>query len=125
MVMHPAEDVVVDVAEEMDFGFDAPVVTDVFEGGVFVEHAAVPAAHLVVGYHGPVLDFLLLEHFGRFVEEVAVYPVGDCPVFFWYYFCRWRSLVWSFLQGRRGLKEGLTVVACCICFLFGHAHKFV
>ena len=50
VVVHPAENVVVDVAEEMDFGLDAPVVADVFEGGVFVEHAAVPAAHLVVGY---------------------------------------------------------------------------
>ena len=50
VVLHPAENVIVDVAEEMDFGLDAPVVADVFEGGVFVEHAAVPAAHLVVGY---------------------------------------------------------------------------
>ena len=50
MVLHPTENVIVDVAEEMDFGLDAPVVADVFESGVFVEHAAVPAAHLVVGY---------------------------------------------------------------------------
>ena len=49
VVGHVAEDVVVDVAEEMDFGFDAPVVSCVFEGGVVVEEAAVPAAHLVVG----------------------------------------------------------------------------
>jgi len=33
------------------------------------------------------LDVLFLEHFGGFVEEVVVYPVGDCPVFFWDYIC--------------------------------------
>ena len=47
-----------------------------------VEEAAVPAAHLVVGYHGAVLDVLLFEHAGGFVEEVAVDPGGDRPVFF-------------------------------------------
>lgn len=85
VVLHPAEYVIVDIAEEVDFGLDAPVVADVFEGGVFVEHAAVPAAHLVVGYQGPVLDFLLFEHLCGFVEEIAVDPVGDGPVFFWDY----------------------------------------
>ena len=50
VVLHPAENIVIDVAEEVDFGLDAPVVADVFEGGMFVEHAAVPAAHLVVRY---------------------------------------------------------------------------
>ena len=50
VVLHPAENVIIDVAEEMDFGLNAPIVADVFEGGVFVEHAAVPAAHLVVRY---------------------------------------------------------------------------
>ena len=50
VVLHPAENVVIDFAEEVDFGLDSPVVADVFESGVFVEHAAVPAAHLVVGY---------------------------------------------------------------------------
>ena len=85
VVLHPAEDIIVDVAEEMDFGLDAPVVADVFESGVFVEHSAVPAAHLVVGYEGAVLDFLLFEHLCGFIEEVAVDPVGDGPVFFWYY----------------------------------------
>ncbi len=49
VVLHVAEDVVVDVAKEMDFGFDSPVVAYVLEGGVVVEKTAVPAAHLVVG----------------------------------------------------------------------------
>ena len=92
VVLHPAENVVVDVAEEVHFGLDAPVVANVFESGVFVEHAAVPATHLVVGYEGAVLDFLLFEHLGRFVEEVAVDPVGDGPVFFWYYLCEGSGL---------------------------------
>ena len=50
VVLHPAENVIVDFTEEVDFGLDTPVVADVFESGVSVEHAAVPAAHLVVGY---------------------------------------------------------------------------
>ena len=85
VVLHPAENVIVDFAEEVYFGLDSPVVANVFESGVFVEHAAVPAAHLVVGYHGAVLDFLLFEHLCGFVEEIAVNPVGNGPVFFWYY----------------------------------------
>ena len=74
MVGHVAEDVVVDVAEEVDFGLDAPVVAGGGEGGVFVEHAAVPAAHLVVGGEVGVLHFLLFEDVGGFFEEVGVYP---------------------------------------------------
>lgn len=87
VVLHPAENVIVDFTEEVDFGLDPPVVADVFESRVFVEHAAVPAAHLVVGYQGAVLDFLLFEHLCGFIEEIAVDPVGDGPVFFWYYLC--------------------------------------
>ena len=87
VVLHPAENVIIDFTKEVDFGLDTPVVADVFKSGVFVEHAAVPAAHLVVGYQGPVLDFLLFEHLCGFVEEIAVDPVGDGPVFFWYYLC--------------------------------------
>lgn len=49
VVLHVAENVVVDVAEEMDLGFDSPVVAYVLESGVVVEKTAVPAAHLVVG----------------------------------------------------------------------------
>lgn len=64
VILHVAEDVVVDVAEEMDFWFDAPVVADVLEGGMLVEHAAVPATHLVVGHHVGVLDSILLKHGG-------------------------------------------------------------
>ncbi len=48
MILHPAKDVIIHVAEKMYFWFDAPVVANVFEGRMFVEHAAVPPAHLVV-----------------------------------------------------------------------------
>lgn len=82
VVLHVAEDVVIDVAEEVDFGLDAPVVADVRQRGVPVEHARVPAAHLVVGDEVAVLDLLLLEHGGGFGEEVVVDPGGDGPVFF-------------------------------------------
>lgn len=60
VVLHIAEDVIVDVAEELDLGLDAPVIAVLLEGRVLVEHAAVPAAHLVVRKLGGVLDVLLL-----------------------------------------------------------------
>lgn len=60
MILHPAKDVIVYFAEEMHLWLNAPVVANVFEGWVFVEHAAVPATHLVVGYKGTVLDVLFL-----------------------------------------------------------------
>lgn len=82
VVVHVPEDVVVDVAEEMDLGLHAPVVAGVGQRGVFVEHAAVPAAHLVVGDEVGVLDALLFEHDGGFFEEGEVDPGGDVPVFF-------------------------------------------
>ena len=68
VVRHVAEDVVIDIAEEMDFGLDAPVELCVFECWVFVEETTIPAAHLVVGFHGPILDVLFFEDFGRFIE---------------------------------------------------------
>jgi hypothetical protein len=66
----------------MDFGFDAPVIAHVGEGGVFVEETAVPATHFVVGYYVAVLDVLFFEHEGGFFEEGGVYPGGDVPMFF-------------------------------------------
>lgn len=87
VVFHVAEDVVVDVAEEVHFRLHAPVVPGVGEGGVFVEHAAVPATHLVVGHEVAVLHVLLFKHLGRFLEEVVVYPRGDRPVVFGDCFC--------------------------------------
>ena len=41
MIMHITEDVVVNVAEEVDVGFHAPVVPEILQGGMFVEEAAV------------------------------------------------------------------------------------
>lgn len=84
VVLHVAENVVVYIAEEVDFGFDAPVVADMFQGRMFVEETAVPPAHLVVGDQVPVLDVLLHENLGRLFEEIEVDPSGDIPVFLGY-----------------------------------------
>ncbi len=86
MILHPSENVVIYVAEEMDFWFHAPVVPRVGECRMFVEHAAVPATHLVVADHVAVLHFLLVEDVCGFVEQVAVDPVRDSPMFFGYEF---------------------------------------
>lgn len=59
-ILHVPENIVVDVAEELDIGLDTPVVAVACEGRVLVEHAAVPATHLMVGDLGAVLDVLFL-----------------------------------------------------------------
>jgi hypothetical protein len=92
VILHPPKDIVVDFTEEMHFGLNAPIVANVLERRVFVEHATVPAAHLVVGYHRAILDFLLFQHLSRFVKQIAVYPVGNCPVLLRYDLCRYGML---------------------------------
>lgn len=67
-VRHKTEDVVINIAEEMYFGLYSPVVLYVCQRRVFVEEAAVPAAHLVVGFHASVLDVILFENLGGFLE---------------------------------------------------------
>ena len=82
MVCHVAKDIVVDVAEEVDFGFYAPVVSYVLKGWVLVEEARIPTAHLVVGYQVAVLDLLFLQDLCGFGEEVGIYPRWHSPLFF-------------------------------------------
>ena len=60
VIFHVSEDIVVDVAEELDFWFNAPVVTDVFQCRMMVEHATIPATHLMVGLFGGILNIVLL-----------------------------------------------------------------
>ena len=68
VVAHPAENIVVNIAEEVYFRLHAPIVTDILKGRVFVEHATIPTAHLMVRYHGTVLNFLLFEHLGGLIK---------------------------------------------------------
>ena len=82
MVLHPSKHVVVDVAEKLDFGLDAPVVLYVFEGRVVVEEATVPSAHFVVADSVGVLDVVFGEDLGGFEVEVVVDPGGGLPVVF-------------------------------------------
>lgn len=84
VVLHVAKHVVVDVTEELNLGFNAPVVAGVLEGWVLVEHATVPATHLVVGQLFAVLDALLLQHRRRLFDDIIVDPFGHIPVFLWY-----------------------------------------
>ena len=106
-VLHEAEDVVVNVAEEVNLWLDAPVVLHVFESWVFVEHARVPAAHLVVAQHVRVLNIVLLEDVCALDKQVMVDPAGDFPVL-----CR-DELVADF-----GLGHG----TCSVLELFGERY---
>lgn len=82
MVVHEAEDIIVDVAEEVYFGFDPPVVPVLSERRMLVEKPAVPSAHLVVGEQVRILHVLFLQQVGGFFEQIHVDPGRDCPVFF-------------------------------------------
>lgn len=48
VVVHVAEDVVVDIAEEVHIWLHTPVVADILEGWMLVEETAIPSTHLVV-----------------------------------------------------------------------------
>ncbi len=117
MVGHVAENVVVDIAEEMHLGLDAPVKLGVGQGRVFVEEAAVPAAHLVVGFHATVLDVIFLENLGRFLEYLFIDPGGDFPVFFWNQF--YNRLAISPKTAEKGAIPYLhsALVSACVLFL--------
>lgn len=82
MVLHPTENVVIDVAEELNFGLDAPVVLYVFQGWVVVEEATVPSAHFVVANFVGVLDVVFGEDLSGFEVEVVVDPGRGFPVVF-------------------------------------------
>lgn len=99
VILHVGEHVVVDVAEEVNFGLDTPVVAGVRQCGVLVEEAGVPAAHLVIGDLITILDVVLGEKFRGFVEEVVVDPGGDFPVLFWNQFWKFVSRCWERRQG--------------------------
>lgn len=79
-VGHVAKHVVVDVAEEVHVGLDAPVVVLVGEGGVMREEARIPAAHLMVGYLVGVLDAVVGKDGCGFGEEGGVDPGWCGPV---------------------------------------------
>lgn len=88
VIGHPSKNVVVNVAEEVNIGLDAPVVLVVGEGWVLGKEPAVPSAHLMVGLLLHVLHAVLVvgeEGYGL-AEEIAVYPGWHIPVFGGYEF---------------------------------------
>lgn len=80
VVLHVAEDIIVDIAEEMHLRLHAPVIPRVGERGMPVEHPAVPATHLVVAHHPRVLHVLPAQQLRGFLVERLVDPGGDGPV---------------------------------------------
>ena len=62
VVLHEAEHIVVDVAEEVDLGFNPPVVLHVCQSWMFVEQTRVPPTHLMVAQHVGVLYVVFLEY---------------------------------------------------------------
>ena len=48
VILHVAENVVINVAEEMDLWLHTPVILHMLKGGMLVEHARIPTTHLVI-----------------------------------------------------------------------------
>jgi len=88
MVLHVCEDIVVDVTEKVDVGFNTPVVTCVKQRWVLVEEAAVPPTHLMVGLLLHILNILFLEYLHGLLEQVFIYPGRNIPMRFWNHLCR-------------------------------------
>lgn len=80
MILHVAENIIIDIAEEMHLRFHAPVISCVGERRVTVEHPAVPATHLVVAHHARVLHVLPTQQLCAFRVEGFVDPRGHGPV---------------------------------------------
>lgn len=78
--LHEAEDVVVDIAEEVHLGLNAPIVLSIRQSRVLVEQAAVPPAHLVVGELIGVLNLVVQQELDGFLVEVLVDPCRHVPV---------------------------------------------
>lgn len=83
VIAHVAEDIVVNIAEEMHVRLHTPVVLHVEQSRVLVEHAAIPAAHLVVALHACVLHALIGEQLRALLHHISVDPRWDLPVLFW------------------------------------------
>lgn len=81
VVCHVAEDIVVNITEEMDLWLYSPVELCVCQSRVLVEETTVPSAHLMVGFHTAILNIILLQDTCRFLEQLFVDPRRNLPVF--------------------------------------------
>ena len=97
VIAHEAEDVVVNVTEEVDLqtvskslrtshtgrtcvGFDTPIPVKIFESWVFVEEAAVPSTHVAVADHPTFADANSAQILQAVHESSFVDPVWQRPV---------------------------------------------
>ena len=106
MIGHVVKYIVVNVAKEMNLGFNTPIIAGVFQGRVVIEQPRIPAAHLVIGHEIPILDLLFFQYLGRLLEQVVVDPRGDVPMLHWYQV--WSSLSASILFECGRLKSTVT-----------------
>lgn len=81
VVLHVAEDIVIDVAKEVDFRFNAPVPSHILQGRMLIENAAIPSTHLMIRNHLGVLYTALFEDRCGLVVKGLVNPGGSCPMF--------------------------------------------
>lgn len=83
VVSGKAEDIVVDVAKEMDVRFDAPVEVVFHQSRVSIEETTVPSTHVPIGYHPAFSHANSSKVFETVHEAPFVDPFRKGPVLFW------------------------------------------
>lgn len=83
VLFHVEEWIVVDVAEELDGGFDTPVKFIVGEEFVFEEETRFESTHVAVGDGITIDDFSLSHVLTNSGSFVLINPFGEAPVFLW------------------------------------------
>ena len=48
VILHVAENVIINIAEEMDLWLHTPIILHMLKGGMLVKHAGIPTTHLVI-----------------------------------------------------------------------------
>lgn len=83
IIAHEAEDIIVDIAEEVNVWLHTPVVLHVEQCRVLVEQPTVPATHLVVALQARILHVLFLQQLCALLHHVPVDPARNFPVLLW------------------------------------------
>lgn len=83
VVLHEAEDIVVDITEEVHLGLDSPIVLHIRKSWMLVKQPRIPATHLVVAEQVSVLYILLFQYVCALGEQILIYPARHSPVVVW------------------------------------------
>ncbi|TKW55601.1 hypothetical protein CTA1_12336 [Colletotrichum tanaceti] len=80
VLLHEAEGIIVNIAEELDGGLDAPVVVVVQHGFLLEEEARLEATHVAVAHRVAVDDLALGHVLANLAGLFLVNPLGERPM---------------------------------------------